>query len=109
MRLKIHHPLFAGFLGVIGLLVVLVVFLVGSGLRRELRDTFQAELRRHLALGEAIVSSAGDANPDSLARVITDRIGYRVTFIDVEGVVLGDSFVEPHPVSYTHLTLPTKA
>jgi len=96
MRLKIHHPLFAGFLGVIGLLVVLVVFLVGSGLRRELRDTFQAELRRHLALGEAIVSSAGDANPDSLARVITDRIGYRVTFIDVEGVVLGDSFVEPH-------------
>ena len=95
MRLRIHHPLFAGFLGVIGLLVVLIVVLVGSGLRRELGETFEAELGRHLALAAAIVTAADDPQPDSLARAITDRIGYRVTLIDLDGVVLGDSFVDP--------------
>ena len=95
MRLRIHHYLFAGFLGVIGLLVVLIVLLVGSGLRRELRETFQAEVGRQLALAEAVVSQDPGLDPDSLARVITDRIGYRVTFIDTAGVVLGDSYVEP--------------
>jgi len=95
MRLRIHHYLFAGFLGVIGLPVVLIVLLVGSGLRRELRETFQAEVGRQLALAEAVVSQDPGLDPDSLARVITDRIGYRVTFIDTAGVVLGDSYVEP--------------
>ena len=95
MRLRIHHYLFAGFLGVIGLLVVLIVLLVGSGLRRELRETFQAEVGRQLALAEAVVSQDPGLDPDSLARVITDRIGYRVSFIDTAGVVLGDSYVEP--------------
>ncbi len=95
MRLRIHHPLFAGFLGVIGLLVILVGLLVGSGLRRELRSGFQSELGRHLGLAEAIVSGAPATNPDSLARVITDRIGYRVTLIDLGGRVLGDSYIDP--------------
>jgi len=96
MRLRIHHHLFAGFLGVVGLLVVLIVLLVGSGLRRELRETFQGEVGRQLALAEAIVTSDSGDDPDSLARAITDRIGYRVTFIDTQGVVLGDSYVAPN-------------
>jgi len=95
MRLKIHHPLFAGFLGVIGLLVVLITGLVGTGLRGELRATFEDELQRHLNLGAAVVASSRSLDADSLARVITDRIGHRVTIIDTVGVVLGDSFVEP--------------
>ena len=95
MRLRIHHYLFAGFLGVTGLLVVLIVLLVGSGLRRELRVTFRSEVGRDLALADALVAADSGAAPDSLARTITDRIGYRVTFIDTMGVVLGDSFVEP--------------
>jgi two-component system phosphate regulon sensor histidine kinase PhoR len=99
MRLRIHHYLFAGFLGVIGLLVVLIVVLVGSGLRRELRDTFRTDVGRQLALAEAIVSGDGGTNPDSLARVITERIGYRVTFIDTRGVVLGDSYVDPRDLA----------
>jgi len=108
MRLRIHHYLFAGFLGVVGLLVVLIVLLVGSGLRRELRDTFQAEVGRQLALAEAIVSQDPGLDPDSLARAITDRIGYRVTFIDTAGVVLGDSFVDPAELSQVenHSTRP---
>jgi len=94
MRIRIRYPLFAAFLGVIGLLVVLIVLLVSSGLRRELGLTFRADLERQLALGEWIVQEAGLVDLDSLAREITDRIGYRVSFIDPEGILLGDSYVE---------------
>jgi len=98
MRLKIHHALFAGFLGVIGLLVVLTLLLVGSGLSRELEDTFRRELERQLTLGAALVERAGDLAPDSLARLVTGRIDYRVTLIDTTGLVLGESFVEARRV-----------
>lgn len=93
MRLRIHHALFFGFLGVIGLLVVVTLLLVGSGLNRELRDTFRAELERQLALGSAIMEMSGAVDPDSLARAMTDRTGYRVTLIDTAGVVRGESYL----------------
>ncbi len=95
MRLRIHHYLFAGFLGVVGLVVVLITLFVGSGLRDELDATFRADVGRQLELAGALVSADAGANPDSLARTITDRIGYRVTLIDATGVVLGDSYVDP--------------
>ncbi len=94
MRFRIHHALFAGFLGLTGLMAVLIVVLVGSGLRRELVETYQAELEREMALASWLVESSDAAAADSVARVITDRIGYRVTLIDTSGVVLGDSYVE---------------
>jgi signal transduction histidine kinase len=99
MRLRIHHYLFAGFLGVVGLLVVLIMLFVGSGLRRELRETFQADVTRQLSLAEVLVSADSGTNPDSLARAITERIGFRVTLIDTTGVVLGDSYVGAGDVS----------
>jgi two-component system phosphate regulon sensor histidine kinase PhoR len=98
MRLRIQHPLFAGFLGVIGLLVILIVLLVGTGLRRELQTSFRAELERLLGLGETIVSTARGIDPHTLARSITDRIGYRVTLITPGGEVIADSFVEPEEI-----------
>jgi len=94
MRIRIQYPLFAAFLSVIGLLLVLIILLVSSGLRKELGLTVRADLERQLALGEWVVQEAGLVDLDSLAREITDRIGYRVTFIDPEGSVLGDSYVE---------------
>ena len=94
MRIRIQYPLFAAFLGVIGLLSVLIVLLVSSSLRKELGLTVRADLERQLALGEWVVQEAGLVDLDALAREITDRIGYRVTFIDPEGSVLGDSYVE---------------
>ena len=94
MRIRIRYPLFAAFLGVIGLLVILILMLASSGLRRELGLMVRADLERQLALGEWVVQEAGLVDLDSLAREITDRIGYRVTFIDPEGSVLGDSYVE---------------
>ena len=94
MRFRIHHALFAGFVGVTGLMAVLIVVLVGSGLRRELVGTYEVELEREMALASWIVERSDAAAADSVARVITDRIGYRVTLIDTAGVVLGDSYVE---------------
>ena len=95
MRLRIHHPLFAGFLGVIGLLVVTIVLLVGSGLRREMTGTFEAHVARELALAAAFVEQSDEDDPDALARAITELISYRVTVLDRDGRVLGDSYVEP--------------
>ena len=95
MRPRIHHRLFVGFLGVVGLLVVLILVLVGSGLRGDLTATFEDELERELDLGAWIVASNPGASADSLARAITERVGYRVTFITLSGVVSGDSYVAP--------------
>ncbi|GIS79958.1 MAG: hypothetical protein CM1200mP14_15240 [Gammaproteobacteria bacterium] len=41
MRIRIQYPLFAGFLGVTGLLLVLIALLVSRGLRSELDLTFR--------------------------------------------------------------------
>ena len=93
MRIRIRYPLFAAFLGVIGLLVILILMLASSGLRRELGLMVRADLERQLALGEWVAQEVGLVDLDLLAREITDHIGYRVTFIDSEGSVLGDSYV----------------
>jgi two-component system, OmpR family, phosphate regulon sensor histidine kinase PhoR len=96
MRLRIHHALFVGFLGVIGLLVThaLTLVLVGSGLNRELSATFEAELERQLRLGVALMERSSGMAADELARLITARIDYRVTIIDTSGAVLGESYVD---------------
>lgn len=99
MRLRVHHALFAGFLGVIGLLVTLTLFLIGSGLRTELDGVYRLALERQLDLADELVRASPVADPDSLARLITARIGDRTTFIAADGVVLGDSYVEPGALS----------
>jgi two-component system phosphate regulon sensor histidine kinase PhoR len=107
-RLRIHQRLFAAFAGVVALMTVVAIVSIGFGVRRGLVETFQDELARQLALGEWILAGSGDANPDALARQITDRIGYRVTLMSPEGVVLGDSYVEHEriPEVENHLDRP---
>jgi signal transduction histidine kinase len=99
MRLRIRPLLLAGILGIVGGLVLLVVVLVGPGLRRELRGTVEADLTRLLALGDTILEESTDADPHALARAITERIGHRVTLIAPSGVVIADSYVDPSRVS----------
>ncbi|MBI4519918.1 MAG: HAMP domain-containing protein [Gemmatimonadetes bacterium] len=91
MRLRAHHVLFAGFAGIIALLVVVVALVAQTGLRRELVDLYRAELERQLALAEEALRTAGSRDYDALARAITRRIGFRVTIIAPDGRVLGDS------------------
>lgn len=107
-RLRIHHRLFAAFAGVVTLMTVVAVVFIGFGVRRGLVETFQDELARQLALGEWILAGSGDADPDALTRQITDRIGYRVTLVSPDGVVLGDSYVEHEriPEVANHLDRP---
>jgi two-component system phosphate regulon sensor histidine kinase PhoR len=94
MRVRIHQPLFAGFLGIVGLLVALQVSLVGTGLRRELVTLTQQELARELDLAALQVEQALRTTPaDSLAGVLASRVGHRVTLIAGDGRVLGDSEV----------------
>jgi hypothetical protein len=40
---RINHRLFAGFIGIVGLMAILTVGLLGSGLRRELTEMFRGE------------------------------------------------------------------
>ena len=93
-RFRIQQRLFAGFAGVVAVMTVLTVVLVSSGLRRVLTETFEEELSRQLALGEWILAGASGVEPDALAREITARVGYRVSLISEDGIVLGDSYVE---------------
>lgn len=94
MRLRIHHPLFAGFVGVITLLVLLVVVLAGRGIRRELTETTRDALVRELALAATLAAAFPNTTPpQDVARAITARLGYRVTLIAADGRVLGDSDV----------------
>jgi two-component system phosphate regulon sensor histidine kinase PhoR len=93
MRLRIHHPLFAGFLGVIGMLVVLVVVLTGRGFRQELTESNLAAIQRELLLAVSLAASLPPSEPQDVARRITGLIGHRVTLIGEDGRVLGDSDV----------------
>ncbi|MBM4184216.1 MAG: HAMP domain-containing protein [Gemmatimonadetes bacterium] len=98
MRLRIRPLLLTGTIGIVGGLVVLVVLLVGPGLSREIRATAETELTRLLALGDTLVSESEGTDPHALARAITERIGYRVTLIAADGVVIADSYVDPSRV-----------
>jgi two-component system phosphate regulon sensor histidine kinase PhoR len=89
---RIHHPLFAGFLGVVGLLVVLVVALVGTGLRNELVGIASREVDNQVALaGEVVRRAPVGADPDSLTDALSALIQHRVTLVAEDGRLLGDS------------------
>ncbi len=92
MRLRIHHPLFAGFIGVVGFLVVAVVVLAGRGFRRELTESMRTALIRELALAGSVAETF-DGSPQDLARFVTTQIGSRVSVITLDGQVVGDSDV----------------
>jgi len=93
MRLRVHHPLFAGFLGVVGLLVLLIVVLVGNTLERELRLVHQDALARELRLGADLLATSPEAVPVSVVARMALGLGYRVTLIDSTGTVFADSEV----------------
>lgn len=99
LRMRVHHPLFAGFLAVIGFLVAVLVPFVGTGLRAELDGLYREQLENQLDLAHALIQVSGSADADSLARLITTRVDNRVTIIDLDGWVRGDSYVAPGRLS----------
>ncbi len=92
--MRLHHPLFGGFFGVVGLLVVLVVILVSTGLRTQLLDLTQAEVVRQVRVSSLLLSQEpSDADLDALADRISERVGHRVSIIGADGFLIGDSDV----------------
>ncbi len=90
--MRIHHPLFLGFTGVVGLLIVLVVALVGTALRDELVGLTRLEVDRQVSLARTITEDAAPgADPDSLVDALSAAIDHRVTLIARDGRLLGDS------------------
>lgn len=101
--MRVHHPVFAGFLGIVGLLVFSLVLSVGTGLRRELVEIRAGELERELGLASEILSADPGLPPDSVVRLLHARVGHRVTLIDARGVVLADSDVLPDRIPEVEL------
>ncbi len=96
MRLSVRLALFGSFL-LLTVLLVLGQVLVGSrGLRQELHASLEQELGRELELVPSLLPQllpvpAEGADPDSLARALSRRLGYPVTLLDLDGRVLGAS------------------
>lgn len=90
--MRIHHPLFGGFFGVVGLLVVLVVLLVGTGLRTQLLDLTEDEVDRQVRVTALLVSEAPvGADLDSLVDRIGGQLGHRVSIVGGDGFLIADS------------------
>jgi two-component system, OmpR family, phosphate regulon sensor histidine kinase PhoR len=98
MRLRVHHKLFVSYSALVLAVVLVLSFGVEATLRAPLLEQARAELLRELSLGREVYDNRPDAHPDSLARQMGRLTGHRVTIIAPDGVVLGDSGVEPHLV-----------
>jgi two-component system phosphate regulon sensor histidine kinase PhoR len=72
--------------------VVVLVLLVGTGLRHELEDLYRERVERELVLGrELLARSTGDAG--SAVELIAGGVSARVTIVAPDGRVLADSEV----------------
>ena len=81
--------------------------LVEISLRRYLREEIERSLLNQARLSAALLAHHGPSvNPDAEADTVGRRIGARVTFIDTQGVVIGDSDVlaADLPAVENHLT-----
>jgi signal transduction histidine kinase len=86
---RLPQRLLAGFLFVLLVLVVLVVVSIDRRLRDRLRESTSIELQREARL----IASAWQpgVDPDSLADALGTLAGHRVTLVNAQGQVVGDS------------------
>jgi signal transduction histidine kinase len=86
---KLAHRLLLGAVLVVTVLIVLLVVLSGVRLRRQLEELEIAQLTREARLIAREWTASVD--PDALAASAGAAIGHRVTLIDHDGKVIGDS------------------
>jgi signal transduction histidine kinase len=91
MRFPLRLALLASFLAVIAVLVLGQTLLLNRGLRQELITIQERELARELILLPAFLQTLPLADADSAASILARRIGYPVTLLDEQGVVVGAS------------------
>jgi len=86
---RLAHRLLLGVVLVVTVLIVLLVALSGVRLRHQLEELEVAQLTREAKLVARDWTAAVD--PDALAASAGVAIGHRVTLIDHQGLVVGDS------------------
>ena len=91
--MRVHHPIFAGFLGVIAVLVMALVISLGTGLRRELVELRYQEMERELEVTAQLLTGLPTFDPSGFVSSMAARLGYRVSLMDRTGEVVADSDV----------------
>ncbi len=91
MRVSLRLSLLASFLALTLLLILGQTLVLNRGFREDLQAIQERELARELDLASALLSSFGPVEPDSAARYLARRIGYPVTLLDLDGMVVGAS------------------
>jgi signal transduction histidine kinase len=91
MRFPLRVTLLATFLILTLLLVLGQTLVLFRGFRQDLISIQERELARELGLAPDLLRTLEGLDPDSAARVLARRIGYVVTFLDPEGMVVGAS------------------
>lgn len=88
--MRLTQRLLLGAFIIVGFLAVLIVTIVDRQLAARLRDDAAEFLEREARLVGVLWRSHA-ANPDSVSDAIGDALGRRVTLVNPEGVVVGDS------------------
>jgi signal transduction histidine kinase len=91
MRLPLRSILLTFFLFLIIFLVVGQTLILNRGLRNELIQVSEQELEGEMELAPAFFESLGPVSVDSAAKTFARRIGYPVTFLNLDGRVVGAS------------------
>jgi two-component system, OmpR family, phosphate regulon sensor histidine kinase PhoR len=106
MAIRADQRLFLSYLLLISILVVPISLGAESQLRRYLMDGIREELGRELVLAGAFLERAVDIPVDSVAVILGELSGHRVTIIDREGRVVGESAPTPLSQIGNHLLRP---
>jgi signal transduction histidine kinase len=91
MKFPLRIQLLVAFLAIIVFLVVGQSLVLMHGFREDLLDIQERELAREMELAPGVLQGMAVADLDSMARGLARRVGYPVTFLDLEGVVVGAS------------------
>jgi two-component system phosphate regulon sensor histidine kinase PhoR len=93
MHLRADQKLFLTYLAVIAAVVAALTLGVGALLRRHMTEMQAGDLRRELLLARSLYESHPALQPDSAADWLGSVAERRVTLIDRDGRVIGDSEV----------------
>jgi len=91
MRFPLRATLLASFLILSLFLVVGQTLVLYRGFRRDLLEVQEKELARELGLVPSFLRDLRPSNVDSAAAALARRVGYPVTLLTREGVVMGAS------------------
>jgi two-component system phosphate regulon sensor histidine kinase PhoR len=91
VRIRVDQKLFLSYLALISLVVVALSVGADSLLRRSLVGLVERDLRRELLLDTHLFDARADLSPDSVADLLGNLSGHRVTIIRADGVVVGES------------------